>query len=346
MTFTVKTQNLGSLPESPVEIGGLTLLAGPNATGKSFLCKALYSIFTAVNAKQGQPDGFRSALRQSLLGNFQVGSLSELKKDPGKPITIEVGDAARIVIAKDGKDGIEAEALSPGLMGARRHSSIFYLESPVFWKLRGALRAAGGSLDAQGAMDVPRHFQDLALALGRKRAGEPAFPQVLARICSQEVLGGQLAIDEGGSLVFVEAKDSSSRPLPLPLAAAGALNLGMVALLIERRLLDKDAFLFIDAPEASLHPQWQVEMAKALLELAKGGVHVVIATHSGDIVERLFGLVNNRQGLESLVALNHFSNGSAIVEGQTFQERIDKILGVLNGPYSDSYLISEGLRDG
>ena len=59
----------------------------------------------------------------------------------------------------------------------------------------------------------------------------------------------------------------------------GIANLGILALLIERKVLDKGTFLFIDEPEAHLHPAWQVIMAETLFELAKGGVNVVIATH-------------------------------------------------------------------
>ena len=94
---------------------------------------------------------------------------------------------------------------------------------------------------------------------------------------------GKIAISESGNLSFQE----NGRSFSLPVTATGVANLGTLALLIEQKVLDKDSFLFIDEPEAHLHPAWQVVMAESLFELAKGGVNVVIATHSADILKWL-----------------------------------------------------------
>ena len=96
-------------------------------------------------------------------------------------------------------------------------------------------------------------------------------------------MGGKIAISKSGNLLFQE----NERSFSLHTTAMGVANLGILALLIERKVLDKDTLLFIDEPEAHLHPAWQVVMAEALFELARQGVNVVIATHSIDILKWL-----------------------------------------------------------
>ena len=50
MNFQVRIQNLGKLADATVRVAPLTVLAGPNNTGKTFFSKALYSVLDAVNA--------------------------------------------------------------------------------------------------------------------------------------------------------------------------------------------------------------------------------------------------------------------------------------------------------
>ena len=64
----------------------------------------------------------------------------------------------------------------------------------------------------------------------------------------------------------------------MPVTAMGIANLGILALLIERKVLDKGSFIFIDEPEAHLHPAWQVVMAEALFDLSRQGANVVLAS--------------------------------------------------------------------
>lgn len=50
MSFQVKIKNIDKLADADIRIGDLTVFAGPNNTGKSFVSKLLYSLFNAMNA--------------------------------------------------------------------------------------------------------------------------------------------------------------------------------------------------------------------------------------------------------------------------------------------------------
>ena len=228
------------------------------------------------------------------------------------------------------------------------YSRAIYLESPVYWKLKTALEDTGdypenlyrgNRIRLSG---VPGYFYDLARALKYEYTGDMAFPDVFAKLTGKNAMGGKIAISETGNLYFQE----NGRNFSLPVTAMGIANLGILALLIERKVLDKGTFLFIDEPEAHLHPAWQVVMAEALFELAKGGVNVVIATHSVDILKWLEVHVKNNPEDEQLIALNQFSlNGDKVDEDfetdkaeENFETKMEKIIYELTKPFSNLYI--------
>ena len=183
---------------------------------------------------------------------------------------------------------------------------------------------------------VPGYFYDLTRELKFEYTGDMAFPDVYERLTGKDVMGGKIAISKSGNLLFQE----NERSFSLHTTAMGVANLGILALLIERKVLDKDTLLFIDEPEAHLHPAWQVVMAEALFELARQGVNVVIATHSIDILKWLEVHVKKNPEDERLVALNQFPvNNSESAED--FETKIENIKEELTKPFSDLYL--EGL---
>ena len=81
---------------------------------------------------------------------------------------------------------------------------------------------------------------------------------------------------------------------------------------------------------------WQVVVAEALFNLAKGGVKIVIATHSLDILKWLEVHIYKHPEDEQIVALNHFPN--PIRTEDDFKMKIAKIKQELSKPFSDLYL--------
>lgn len=107
-------------------------------------------------------------------------------------------------------------------------------------------------------------------------------------------------------------------------------------MLIERKIIDHGTVLFIDEPEAHLHPAWQVIITEALFRLAKAGAKVVIATHSLDILKWLEVWVKKNPDDEKIIALNQFP----ILHGDdsAFDQKIAKIKADLTKPFFDLYL--------
>lgn len=223
----------------------------------------------------------------------------------------------------------------------RQYGNVIYLESPIYWKLKKSLE--GITLDSRRTPrkrarlnGVPGYFYDLARELTFAYLGDMAFPEVHRRLTSSGIIGGRVTLTEGGSLNFHE----DGRIHPLSVTATGVANLGILALLIGRRVLNENSLIFIDEPEAHLHPAWQTVMAEALFELARQGARVVIATHSMDILKWLEVHVKKHPEHEELIALNRFPTDDNDPD-EDFEIKMAKIMEDLTKPFSDLYL--EGL---
>lgn len=451
MSFQVKIKNIGKLADADIRIGDLTVFAGPNNTGKSFVSKLLYSLFNAMNADPVKgyidnlmepvryllkrlsrriqieddlmspsfeemnkefkklenlikeystddyeeldkivPECFEKAnkiekiykeivssirakedkkmprytgvlfenvsqplnklrnafrwesekilvdamtwkIKQNLIRNFQVPKISDLQgvESTFQEVEIEGFGIFKIV---NGKPRFRIRL-------AQIYSNLLYLESPFYWKLKNALESIrdypGFRPDGRERLSgVPEYFYDLARALKFQYTGDMAFPDVYERLISKDVIGGKMVLSETGDLLFRE----KGRQFPMSLTATGVANLGILALLIERKVLDKGTFLFIDEPEAHLHPAWQVIMAEALFNIAKQGAKVVMATHSPDILKWLEVHAKENPEDKKLIALNHFTHQGIRDSEQDFEVKMAMIKKSLTEPFSNLYL--------
>ena len=274
--------------------------------------------------------------RQNLIMNFQTPDLSLFYNKQDKDIVIDITDIGKFEIAEGGRSSFSVSM--PGLQLLRAYSKVIYLESPLYWKLKDALeylilnpsaRSSRGELTG-----VPDYFYELASALRRKPTNRVAFPNLLEKLTREDVLNGKIEISEHGELVFQE----NGQALPLPLVAMGVANLGILALLIERKIIDEETFIFIDEPEAHLHPAWQVVMAETLFALSQQRVNVVIATHSIDILKWLEVHVKEKPEDKTLIALNHFTSQGVESHGEDFEAKMVAIKESLIQPFADLHL--------
>ncbi len=275
-------------------------------------------------------------IKDNLIENFQVPNLSDLSADPDKRSEVEVGHFGKFVYSNEEVD------LSMDMSWMSSYSGAIYLESPIYWKLKNALEQIRQQEEHRSFLwgkpskrldGVPKYFHDLASALSFQYTGEMAFPTIHEKLTGPHILGGKVTISELGNLSFQE----NGRSFSLPVTAMGIANLGILALLIERKVLDEESLIFIDEPEAHLHPAWQVIMAEALFELSLQGVTVVIATHSVDILKWLEVHVKKNPQDEPHIALNQFpANGDGVDED--FESRMARIKQELTKPFSDLYL--------
>ena len=96
-------------------------------------------------------------------------------------------------------------------------------------------------------------------------------------IDTANIIGGKFSYDNNRkSIVFVK-DDMSILPLN---TASGIKSFGVLQMLLEGGFIDANRPLIWDEPENHLHPEWQIEFAKVIVQIYKSGVPVVITTHS------------------------------------------------------------------
>ena len=314
-----------------------------SATKRSYLHQhvaELKDILSHMDEKQFIVAGIRYKIRRNLIQNFQVPRLSDLRGEEDAPSMVNVDNFGEFQFSNGEIEFTTKPSRKFSWVKQLQYwSRVIYLESPVYWKLKGALENARDYPefyvrgDRERLTGVPGYFHDLMRALKHQYTGEMSFPDVYARLTGEDVIGGKIEISESGNWSF----QGKGRSFLLPVTAMGIANLGILALLIERKVLDEDAFIFIDEPEAHLHPAWQVLMAETLFELSRQGVHVVVATQSVDILKWLEVHVKNNPDDKARIALNRFPPDSDGPD-EGFETQMAKIKQELTQPFSDLYL--------
>lgn len=337
-TFIVYQKQIGSKKR---KIAGITLYLGKIG---NIINQLRQYTDKKDNIKLIISQNLGKAFENELKLNFQVNKLQELKRtNSTDSISFDIETIGKILVTD--KDRVNFSITGNGLDTLQQFSQIIYLESPIYWKLKSALESyfsdAVQVLWRRGSktylIGVPNYFYDLANLLRLQSTDEPQFKDILENI-SQEI-GGRLHLSNKGNLVFQTQKEGTHS---ISITALGVANLGMIALLLEKNLIDKGTFLFIDEPEAHLHPAWQVTLIKTLYQLASKGVNIVITTHSIDMLKCLEILVKENAKAKELIALNHLgSDGYALNEDVEFEEKIGLMKQDLLEPFYNLYL--EGL---
>ena len=273
-------------------------------------------------------------IKRALNMNFQVSDMASLAGDPDEEIVVNVAELLKFTACGDRVD-LRADSSVPAPPVC--HGDVVYIESPVL-KLLDALQgprriAPLFRLSGRERLTgVPDYFYELAEAIKRKYTGEMSFPDVHRQLVREDVINGKVAVSASGDVVFKEA----GRSFPLTTTAAGVASIGLLAMLIERKVIDRGTMLFIDEPEAHLHPAWQVVVAEALFQLARGGVRVVLATHSLDILKWLEVHIKKNPEEEKHLALNRFPN--PVFDEDDVVTKLADIKHDLTKPFVDLYL--------
>ena len=281
------------------------------------------------NLESAISEGWDFSYSLNVKGNFQEASFSNLKGDGDSPLYFSVEGVGELRKT----DKVYKFTPSPQIIqNILSFPEAFYLESPLYWKLKSALESI--KLDSRSPFGrslngVPDYFYDMAVALRRKRIEHP-FAEIHKSL--HDAIGGKISLSEAGDLEF----QRNDKSISLSLTSAGVANMGMLALLIERGALERGSFLFIDEPESNLHPAWQVEMAAFLFELARQGVNVVVSTHSMTILKWLEVHVKEKPEDRELVRLNKFPPDAE------WNDDMDAVMAEikqsLTKPFSDLYI--------
>ena len=282
--------------------------------------------------------GVQHQLDHNMQQAFQVKSVAELPSKRRKPSSVDIGEMQMFAIQNGDLQNVISHAALPQMQS---DCNVWYLDSAVHWQLMPSLRYFHLNRRElrnvhlyDNADGVAKSFYDLAHALKAGRSGRPAFAELHRKLTGKQTIDGKIEVPDYGEWEFAGKRKSL-----LLSASAGAVNLGMLALLMERKLLNENSILFIDKPEAHLHPAWQVLMAETLFALASEGVHIAITTHSPYIIKWLEVQAKKNPQDKALIALNQFPINNEQAAHQNFDEKMTAIKKEFTKPFTDLDLV-------
>ncbi len=261
----------------------LNVIIGENGSGKSHVLKAAYSpiAVSAAEARNGASDALtkaqlQPALARKLQGVFRpdaLGRLARRQQGRSKCRLSFVFDEPKLNLAFSfstaSKTEVEIETIPSARVGKR----------PIFLPTDELLTIYPGfvSLYETTQLQFEETWRDTCLLLGAPLARGPREKRIRELLSPlEEAMGGGIALDDSGRFYL----NLPSGSMEMHLVAEGLRKLATIARLIATgSLLDK-GYLFWDEPEANLNPKIIKTIARTILQVAKSGIQVFIATHS------------------------------------------------------------------
>jgi len=271
-----------------------------------------------------------SKISKKLKETFQISDLGILKNsDQNISIQLDIG---RVEIASNSQ--IDFEFSESGVESIQKLSNIIFLDSPIFLKLRKALDKHEKlplfrEEEENYLTGVPKYIEDLYKNIDKEFIQRLDFEETKTKIA--HIINGDVSISNG-QITY----KSSGREIPISLTAMGVSSFAILYLLIKSNTLRKGSYLIIDEPEVHLHPDWQVLLMEILYELAQQGVHVVIASHSIEIVKYLEVFLKEKEDANEIIAVNYMSDDEEFIEkfkSSDLKAQINMVLDDLGKPF-------------
>ena len=160
---------------------------------------------------------------------------------------------------------------------------ITYVESPLYLHILDSLMFARTYMEVDKKRlsfvpMIPYHIKDFAQKMNSSRSyysHQDLFND--NSIQMNEIIGGSFSYDESRRSIIFKKQDLSILPINV---ASGIKSFGVLQMLLDGEYIDANRPLIWDEPENHLHPEWQVEFAKVLVQMYKSGKPIIITTHS------------------------------------------------------------------
>jgi predicted ATPase len=255
----LQLKNIGMIKEANVKIDGLTVIAGENDTGKSTLGKAFYALIKEHHNVFGKN------------AKYYLNIYRKIFKEDFRD------DYSNIILHLDLGGSISFSSIN-GIN--EKVQDIIFIETPLVWNFTDFFRdVAQFESYANIELDYPYLMKDLNFKLHIKNASDGL--DIKEKVT--KLMGGEFKKDEMGRYYF----DKQGQRIELVNTATGIKYFGLFQILSQNSYLNENIALILDEPEVHLHPKWQLEMAKIIVELVKNGVKIVVNSHSPYMIEAL-----------------------------------------------------------
>lgn len=286
-TLTVK--RFAQIQEATVRFGDLTVLVGPQASGKSLMLQWFKMALDAREVVPALEEAGNDVKDESSLVDLMFGEGMSHAWSHGDGDT-EVKLNGKLVVPKS---WTRIKAKQPG--------KVFYIPAHRSMLLAEGWPAPFQKLNADTPVVARLFSQNLYQRFSGRKA-EPLFPvpRILKEVYRQRIddavfHGGSLELDKQGLRYQLRLTFQGGAHLPFMAWTAGQrefapMLLGLYHVLTprkEKKLHDVD-WVVVEEPEMGLHPQAIEVFLLLVLDMLWRGYKVVISTHSPAILEALW----------------------------------------------------------
>lgn len=164
------------------------------------------------------------------------------------------------------------------------YEDITYVESPLYFHLLDSLKSSVAYREMKRTLGykpmVPAHvkdFVDKVLNFQNFDTQLSLFEPQSKDFHTEDIIHGTFAYDKSSRSIVYQKDGMKIKPINV---ASGIKSFGALQLLLDGYCISNNRPLIWDEPENHLHPQWQVEFAKVIVQIVNSGIPVMISTHS------------------------------------------------------------------
>ena len=312
----LQLKNVGMIKEANVKIDGLTVIAGENDTGKSTVGKALYfSLYEKIisfNAGVEKLDKDSLVLKKFDFKDFFFFNLNDGE------IHLQDSKEELFFLNKDEYHDNSNKYYKP-----------IFIETPLILNLFthfSKLDTIQNDIEYK-VNNYPLVMRELykQLKLELKVNDLENNYELLNNI--KKLIKGEVYI-RGDEIRFLK----NDQEIDVNSLATGIKSFAIIQLLLKNNYLNKNTVLILDEPEVHLHPKWQLEYAKIIVELVKNSVKVLATSHSPYMIEAL----KRYSDIEKIEDKTNFylaEDGYIKQEDNSNSKTLDKIFEKLSEPF-------------
>ncbi|MEQ8187997.1 MAG: AAA family ATPase [Candidatus Eremiobacterota bacterium] len=285
MINKLSIKNFGTLKDiSWNNLAGINLIIGENGTGKSFLLKSLYSAVKTIEDYM-RGDDVRTTneiLAEKLRWTFQTDRLGELvTKGQDKHLSFDIKFDNKSFSYSFSKDtNIKLNTVTNETSN-RESNSIFLPAKEVLSIFNIILK----SREVDKSFGFDDTYFDLAKALKitpKMGKNYKAFSESRKKL--ENILGGAVEFDEQSSRWQFK---KGNQKFSIGATSEGVKKIAILDNLLANRYINTSSIIFIDEPEAALHPSAISDFLDIVAILSDSGIQFFLASHSYFVLKKL-----------------------------------------------------------
>lgn len=283
MIQNIKIQNYGPIKHLQwPEVSSLNLIIGKNCSGKTFLLKILYSAIKTIEetGRGDNPKSVNEILEERLYWTFQVDRIGELvHRSAIDHLLLKLNVSGKIFSYEFSKAAERKISNMRNEIGAREANSVFLPAKEVL----SIFHVIKKSRDIDKIFGFDDTYRDLVMALEiEMRKGDKTGNFSSARKELEKIVNGKMVYKD--NIWYYQVGNIR---YPIHTTAEGIKKISILDRLLANRYLDNQSIIFIDEPEAALHPTALVEFLDVVAALSDSGIQIFLATHSYFVIKKL-----------------------------------------------------------